>query len=120
MRAAAYACMLAFVFLVLVRPQDYPSLANALALPLLPACLLAGAMFWLLSAGKEFDQPQYPLVLMFLAAMMLSWVANGWGGGVRMVLERFGPVVLAFVLMAQALDTRSRLVGMMGMFVLCG
>jgi len=112
--------MLAFVFLVLVRPQDYPSLANALALPLLPACLLAGAMFWLLSAGKEFDQPQYPLVLMFLAAMMLSWVANGWGGGVRMVLERFGPVVLAFVLMAQALDTRSRLVGMMGMFVLCG
>ena len=120
MRAAVYACMLAFVFLVLVRPQDYPSLADALALPLLPACLLAGAMFWLLSAGKEFDQPQYPLVLMFLAALMLSWVANGWGGGVRMVLERFGPVVLAFLLMAQALNTRGRLVGMMAMFVLCG
>lgn len=120
MRAAVYLCMLAFVFLVLVRPQEYPSLAAALALPLLPVCLLGGAMFWVLSAGKRFDQPQYPLVLLFMAVLMLSWVANGWGGGVRMVLERFGPVVLAFLLMAQALNTRRRLVGMMVLFVLCG
>lgn len=120
MRAVVYVCMLVFVFLVLVRPQDYPSLADALALPLLPACLLAGVVFWALSADKHLDQPQYPLVLLFLAAMMLSWVANGWGGGVRLVLERFSPVVLAFLLMGQAVNTRGRLVGMMAMFVLCG
>jgi putative inorganic carbon (HCO3(-)) transporter len=114
-----YVLVLVFVFLVLIRPQDYPVWAGAQGLPLQPAALLGAAGLWAMSRHRSLGAPQYLLVVLFMLALMLSWVANGWATGVMMVLERFGPVVVAFVMLAQAVHTRERVVGMMGMFTIC-
>jgi len=114
-----YLLVLVFVFLVLIRPQDYPAWASAQALPLQPAALLGAAGLWAMSRHRSLGAPQYLLVVLFMLVLMLSWVANGWATGVMMVVERFGPVVIAFVMLAQAVHTRERMVGMMAMFTLC-
>lgn len=109
-----------YLALVLLRPQDYPVWVDQMAgVPLLPISLAMAAMFWALSPQKSFDAPQYLLLPVFMVFAMLTKIANGWVGGIVLILAYFGPVVMAFFLMANALNTRRRLVGMMAVFTVC-
>lgn len=114
-----FIAMMCYLLLVLIRPQDYPALADSIGLPLQPIVLIVAAGFWLLSPRKHFDAPQYPLLLMFFAVLMVSHVFNGWFGGALEQLEKFAPVVLAFVVFANGLDRRSRILKTMAVFALC-
>jgi len=112
--------MMVFLALVLIRPQEYPQWEGAIPVPLLPIVLLIAALFWLFSQRKSFAAPQYILLPTFLVVLMLSKVVNGWAGGAMEQLTKFLPVVLAFVLLANAANTRERIVTAMKVFAICG
>ena len=100
--------ILLYIVLTLVRPQDYPELVDAFAFPLMPSLLALALLAWLFSPNKRLDAPQYPLLATFLLAMMLSVAANGWWGGAVDQFTRFAPVVIAFVLVANAVTSVAR------------
>ena len=114
-----FIAMMLYLLLVLIRPQDYPALVDSIGLPLQPIMLILAAGFWLLSPRKNFDAPHYPILMMFFGVLMMSHVFNGWLGGAFEQLEKFAPVVLAFVVFANGLDRRSRILRTMAMFALC-
>jgi putative inorganic carbon (hco3(-)) transporter len=114
-----FIAIMCYLLLVLIRPQDYPALVDSVGLPLQPIMLITAAGFWLLSPRKHFDAPQYPILLMFFGVMLLSHVFNGWIGGAIEQVGKFAPVVLAFVVFANGLDRRSRILKIMATFALC-
>ncbi len=114
-----FIAMMLYLLLVLIRPQDYPALVDSVGLPLQPIMLITAAGFWLLSPRKHFDAPQYPLLLMFFCVLLLSHVFNGWLGGAIEQVGKFAPVVLAFVVFANGLDRRGRILKIMAIFALC-
>jgi putative inorganic carbon (HCO3(-)) transporter len=114
-----FVAMLAYLVLVIIRPQDYPALVDSIPVPLLPLALILAALLWLFSARKRFDAPQYLLLLLFFVVMMLSNAANGWLGGALVQLNKFAPVVLAFIVFANAVDDRRRMVAAMAVMTLC-
>ena len=107
-----------YLILVIIRPQDYPQLAE-LGIPLLPLTLAISVLFWLFSGRRPLDAPQYPLMLLWFLAILMSEAANGWFGGVSEQLGQFGPVVAAFFVVAQAINSRRRVLQVMAVFVLC-
>jgi putative inorganic carbon (hco3(-)) transporter len=117
--SAMFIAMMFYLLLVLIRPQDYPALVDSVGLPLQPIMLITAAGFWLLSPRKQFDAPQYPLLLMFFCVLLVSHVFNGWIGGAVEQIGKFAPVVLAFVVFANGLDRRSRILKIMATFALC-
>lgn len=107
-----------YLVLVLIRPQEYPALVHA-HLPLLPIVLIVAVLCWLGSRHKSFAAPQYLLLPAFLLVMMLSEIVNGWAGGMLSELVEFGPVMVAFFLLANATISTGRVVLVMAIFVLC-
>jgi len=107
-----------YLALVLIRPQEYPGWPFP-GVPFLPMALAAALLAWLLSRNKRFDAPQYPLVVMFLAATCISVLMTGWAGGALQQFSDFIATVVSFVLLANAIDTRRKVVATMAVFVLC-
>lgn len=114
-----FTALLAYLFFVLIRPQDYPALVETLAFPFQPVALITAAAIWMLSPRKNFDAPQYLVLATFFVVLMLSHIFNGWLGGAIEQLNKFAPVVLAFVVFANALDRRERILTVMAMFCVC-
>jgi O-antigen ligase len=110
--------MMLYLLLVLIRPQDYPELVDSFGLPLQPIMLLIAAAFWLFSPRKDFDAPQYPVLLAFFLVLMVSHIFNGWLGGALEQFGKFAPVLLAFVVFANGLDRRERILKVMAAFAL--
>lgn len=111
--------MLLYLALIIIRPQDYPALAESPGPPLQSLALLAAATMWVFSVRKSFAAPQYALVASLLLVAMFSQVVNGWLGGALVVFTAFAPTVLACVLFANAADTRARLEAVMAVLTLC-
>lgn len=113
-----YFFILLYLILVLVRPQDYPQWADP-GIPLLPITLVLAFLFWLPSRNKQLSAPQYLLLPLFLVALMLSHMVNGWFGGALQQLETFGPAVIAFIVLSHVAIQRNHVVTIMRVFVLC-
>ncbi len=113
-----FIAMMLYLLLVLIRPQDYPALVDSFGLPLQPLMLLVAAGFWLLSPHKRFDAPHYAVLLLFFGVLMFSHVFNGWFGGALEQFEKFAPVVLAFVVFANGIDRRERVLRTMAVFAI--
>ncbi len=111
--------VLIFLILVVIRPQDYPALVDSMPFPILTVSLLIGAVLWIFSSRKSFGAPHYVLLILFLLAAMASKVVNGWAGGAIVVLTAFAPVLLIFVLLSNAADTRGRVEVVMAVLSLC-
>ncbi|MET0330176.1 MAG: O-antigen ligase family protein [Dyella sp.] len=112
-----YPLILFYLVLTIVRPQDY--LPGLVDVPLLPVVLVLSFLCWLASAAKTFAAPQFFLLPAFLLVMMLSQVTNGWVGGAKDELVKFGPTVIAFFVFAAACTTQRRVIIGMRVFVLC-
>jgi len=112
--------MMVYLILVIIRPQDYPAVVDSPGLPWQPLSLILAALFWLFSARKSFAAPQYLLLPVFLLVAMIGKIVNGWAGGAIFVFALFAPVILAFVLLSNAADTRGRLRTTMAVFAVCG
>ena len=114
-----FVAMILYLLLVLIRPQDYPAMVDSAGLPLQPIMLIIAALFWLLSPRKNFDAPQYALLLVFFLVQLISHVFNGWLGGALEQIGIFAPVVLAFAVFANGLDRRERILRTMAVFAAC-
>lgn len=112
-----FVLMLVYLILTIVRPQDYmPALVGV---PLMPVVMISAALLWLLSRDKHLAAPQYLLVPMFLLAMIASMLMTGWVGGALLVLQVFGPIVIAFVLLANSITNLRRVTWALAVIVLC-
>lgn len=108
---------LAYLVLTIIRPQDYmPALAG---IPLLPVVLLLAFLCWLGSNAKNFAAPQFLLLPIFLLALMVSEISNGWNGGALEQLATFGPIVIAFFVLANAMTSRRRVMLTLAVFTVC-
>ncbi len=114
----AFILIVAYVVLVLVRPQEYPQWADA-GIPFLPIALVAALLAWLPSRYKRFDEPQYLLLALFVLVTSLSIAFNGWTGGAMDQFNAFAPTLVAFVLLANTSMTRKRVVFVIGVFTVC-
>jgi putative inorganic carbon (HCO3(-)) transporter len=109
--------ILCYVVLTIVRPQEYiPAL---LGVPVLPIVLALAFAAWLASGARRPRAPQFIILLAFFAVLMFSEVANGWVGGVKDQLGKFGPVVLTFFMIAAACNTQRRILVLMAVMVMC-
>ena len=115
---AAFACIVAYLLLVLVRPQEYPQMV-ALQVPLLPIALVAALLAWLGSRNKRFDEPQYLLLPVFVVMSALSVALNGWPGGAVEQFTLFAPSLVAFVVLANATTTPGRMTCVLVVFTAC-
>ena len=109
---------LIYLVLTIIRPQDYmPALAGV---PVLPVVLVLAFLCWLGSNAKTFAAPQFVILPVFLLVLMVSLVFNGWSGGALEQLTNFGPIVIAFFVLAAAVSVnRSRVVVTLTVFALC-
>lgn len=107
-----------YLFLVLVRPQEYPAMTG-ISIPFLSLTLMAAFAVWLMSRNKRFDAPQYLLLVLFLLVTCLSMLFSGWAGGAALQFLYFYPAVIAFLLLANAVDTPERMEILMTVFVSC-
>jgi O-antigen ligase len=87
--------------------------------PVLQIALGGAFLLWFFGGKKDFGAPQFPLLFAFLFVLMLSLAVNGWMGGTVDQLSRFGPIVAAFVLVANAVTTHRRARILMATLVLC-
>lgn len=108
-----------YLVLLVIRPQDYPAVVDNPGPPLQQITLLIAGMFWLLSRHKRLDSPQHVLLFLFYIVLMVSSIATGWFGGAIIQLEKFGPTLLAFLIMAAALNSQPRLRTAMAILTLC-
>jgi O-antigen ligase len=109
---------LLYLVLTIIRPQDY--MAGLVGVPLLSVVLLLAFLCWLGSPAKTFAAPQFLILPAFLLAMMLSEIFNHWSGGALEQLVKFGPVVIAFFVLAAALTVSRRRVELaLAVFTLC-
>lgn len=109
--------ILLYLVLTIVRPQDYmPALVGV---PLLPVVLVLAFLAWIVSSAKTYTAPQLVILPAFLLVLMVSQVANGWSGGALDELEKFGPTVIAFFVLAACCTNPRRVTVTMTVFVLC-
>lgn len=107
-----------YLSLTIVRPQDYiPALAGV---PLLPIVLAMALLAWMASRYKTFSAPHFVLLPVFLLALMMSEVANGWIGGAIEQFTGFAPVVVSFVILAAGVSANQKRVSVtFAVFALC-
>ncbi|RDS83649.1 O-antigen polymerase [Dyella monticola] len=106
-----------YLVLTIIRPQEY--MAAFTGIPILPIVLIAAFLCWLISSAKTFAAPQFVILPIFLVVLMISVVVNGWFGGALDQLEKFGPIMIAFFVLATACNTQQRVIITMAVFVLC-
>ncbi|HEY4529599.1 MAG TPA: O-antigen ligase family protein [Luteimonas sp.] len=111
----AFLCIATYLLLVLVRPQEYPQLAD-LGIPLLPIALVMALLAWLFSRHKRFDEPQYLILPVFVLMTSVSIALNGWVGGALDQFTLFAPSLVAFVVLANTTTTPRRMVWVMVLF----
>ena len=110
--------LMAYLALVVIRPQDYPAFANN-HWPYQQGVLIAGCVAWLVFGRKRFEAPQYLLLLLFTLILMISKAVNGWPGGALVIATEFVPIGLAFLLLAQQADFPRRLLAVMALLTAC-
>lgn len=104
--------ILLYLALVIVRPHEYPAYAGS-TVPWLQVSLAGALLAWLVNGTRNFAAPQFPLLFAFLGVAMLSIALTGWMGGALEVLQRFGPAVAVFVVVANAFTRRERVRSLM-------
>jgi len=111
--------LLAWLGLVLIRPQEYPALID-LGIPLLPIAMLGALGAWIISSERRpLRQPTYLLLATFMVVGMATMVANGWAGGALVRFLQFLPIFFAMLLVAQASHSNRNCLRIMWVIVLC-
>ncbi|MFK7956126.1 MAG: O-antigen ligase family protein [Lysobacterales bacterium] len=107
---------LGYLIMVLIRPQEFvPALQGV---PVMPILLLMSTLVWAMSR-KNFDSPQFALVVMFLLATAFSRLASGWVSGTFDWIVEFAPTCLVFYLVAGSINSQGRLKLFMATIALC-
>ncbi len=110
-----YFFTLMYIFILFVRPQEF--LGPIKGLPLLDyttaACVCMVFLEGEFRAEKFRRSPLNVLMLLFWVYLSLTWVPNGWAGGVVVVFQRLAKVVVLYYLIMLTVTTRRRLKGLL-------
>lgn len=110
--------MCLYLLMMIIRPQDFlPILADV---PIMPVLIILALASWVLSSRKDLNAPQYLLLTLFGLVTAASILAAGWVGGAWQQVLDFAPILVAFVVLANALDSERRIRIVMMLLVLCG
>lgn len=111
--------LLAWLAVVLIRPQEYPALVD-MAVPILPITLVGALGAWVLSRERRpFNQPTYLLLAAFILIGMLTMAVNGWVGGALVRFIQFLPALIVMVLFAQTCASPKNCIRVMWVICLC-
>ncbi len=111
--------LLTWLGLVLIRPQEYPALAD-MGIPLLPIAMLGALGAWLVSGNRRpLNQPTYLLLAVFIVVAMGTMVVNGWAGGALTRFLEMLPSLLALILIAQASHSLKNMRRLMWVIAVC-
>ena len=111
--------LLTWLGLVLIRPQEYPALAD-MGIPILPISMLAALGAWLIgNQRRPLNQPTCLLLAAFVVVGMLSMAANGWLGGARIRFFQFLPALITVLLFTQACYQQRNCLRIMWVIALC-
>lgn len=95
-----------YIIMVIVRPHElYPEYF----FPPLQIILLAAFIVWYVSEKSQKKETQHYYLITLVIILMLSLVAEGWIGGVSLVLQEMFPVALVYFIMTGTLSTFERL-----------
>lgn len=110
--------LLAWLALVLIRPQEYPALVD-MGVPILPIALLGALGLWLIGRDRRpLSQPTYLLFAAFILVGSVTVAVNGWVGGALTTFLDLLPSLIAMVLIAQAAHSPRNLYRMMWVIAL--
>ena len=108
--------LIIYTLMIFVRPQEWvPAL---LGWPIMPVLILAAFMFWLFSANKALQAPQFYLLSLLMLFSPLTVVLAGGGMAAALdTIEDLAPLYLSFLLIAATFLSRKRIHTMMWLMV---
>lgn len=101
-----YFFLLAYIVVLYLRPQEY--IPEVMETPLVPVMLLSALALWLVGQAKNFEAPQFRLMLGLVAAMFISVLMTGWLTGAIKVVTDFAPTLILFYITATSVDSLRR------------
>jgi hypothetical protein len=107
--------LLVYLLFVCIRPHEY--ISYLIYIPILPILLVASFASWLFFGRKEFNAPQYGLIIIFMMIMAISVAANGWLGGGIKVINDFYPTVILFFILSNTIDSPQKMRWIFALFI---
>jgi putative inorganic carbon (hco3(-)) transporter len=105
-----YFYLLIYIVVLYIRPQEYVDFF--LGKPVVPVSLMTATLLWLMAQKKQFDAPQYGLMVGLTACIFISVLLTGWLMGALNALTDFLPTLLLFYIVATSTTTLKRLQGL--------
>jgi putative inorganic carbon (hco3(-)) transporter len=105
-----YFYLLIYIVVLYIRPQEYVDFF--LGKPVVPVSLLTATLLWLVAQKKQFDAPQFGLMIGWSACIFVSVLLTGWLTGALNALTDFLPTLLLFYIVATSTTTLKRLQGL--------
>lgn len=109
-----YFFTLVFIAILFMRPQDYIEALRGWPLQDVAAilCLISIFLDGSVTMEKLKRSPTNWLIIAFWIWISLTWLFNGWAGGISYTFIRFSSVAITFFLIVLTVDTYSRLRGL--------
>jgi putative inorganic carbon (hco3(-)) transporter len=113
-----YFYVLAYLVMLYVRPHEFTE--EGWPVPVLSILLVTAFVLWFFrQEKKDFEAPQFPLMIALLLVAIASLIAVGWFGGAVKTLSDFAPVVLLFYVVATSVDSLERLYTTLKVLAFC-
>ncbi len=113
---ATFVLLTIYVAMIFIRPQEWiPSMMDW---PIMPVLILSAFLFWLFSANKALDAPQFYLLgaLMLFSPLTVALAGEGLSASFETIIK-LAPLYLTFLLIAATALSRKRLHVMMWLMV---
>jgi putative inorganic carbon (HCO3(-)) transporter len=86
-----------YLLLLLLRPQEWTEALKQV--PILQGLLIVCVLLWLRRGHKALRMAQFPLLVWFVAATVVSAAAIGWLGSLASEYQVLGPILLMFAVL---------------------
>ena len=113
---AAFVLLIIYVAMIFIRPQEW--IPSMMGWPIIPALILSAFLFWLFSANKALDAPQFYLLgaLMLFSPLTVALAGEGLSAALDTIVK-LAPLFLTFLLIAATALSRRRIHIMMWLMV---
>ena len=113
---ATFVLLIVYVAIIFIRPQEW--IPSMMGWPIIPVLILSAFMFWLFSANKALDAPQFYLLgaLMLFSPLTVALAEEGLSAALNTIVK-LAPLYLTFLLIAATALSRRRIHIMMWLMV---
>lgn len=100
----AFFALLAYLFFVMIRPQEF--FQPVFGLPLVKISLIFAALAMIAQKDRRFDAPQNIFLLLLMPVILISGALNGWVmGGVDSVIAFITSIYLPFLVIQNTINS---------------